>query len=1106
MGSVYMAEQEEPVKRRVALKIIKLGMDTRQVIARFEAERQALAMMEHPHIAKVLDAGATLAGRPYFVMELLQGERITAYCDENALRVPQRLELFIQVCQAVQHAHQKGIIHRDLKPSNILVAQSEGNVTVKVIDFGIARAMEQPLTDKTLFTEMERQVGTPAYMSPEQVNLTGKDTDTRSDIYSLGVLLYELLTGSPPFDPFLLGVNGVESIRRAVCEVEPVRPSTRVGGLKGAATQAAKQRGASLVNLRKAIKGDLDWIVMKCLEKERSRRYDTANGLGMDIKRYLENEPVVASPPSAQYLLKKFIIRNKGAVILSTTVAVLTLAGLVGTSIGMRRATLARKQADRNAERATQLAEKARKAEASALGLAYSASMLSACDALEHWQIDSARHYLETAPPSLRSWEWRVLSSRLDLSVRTHNHPSANSSQIHAAPDGRSYYEVALTPVPKLWSGHLQTNYSATGIRRWDTDTGQLLATFPTSRSYCGSWLVADGKQLIAQTVDGRADDGRPGPVEVWDVEHATRLSSLPATDEVQAAPDGSCLAYLHEQKLYIMDTKSGATRVCPTTVTSASASQAMCFRPDGRRLALSHTLGEVALLDRASLEILSTFKAHDNGIVTMAFSPDFRLLATGSQDNTVRITDVASNPPAAVATLRGHSDAVLSLCFSRDGSLLAACGKDGILCLWDTRTGSPLGVFESDGFDASFLPDGQTLISGDSKGVRFWDVQSLGARVLHGHQSFVYPALLSPDGATIYSGGWDGFVGQPGSLRFWDTATGDLIAATGAADAYIRAAALSVDGSRLAVSVRAANGSFNRLDILDTATGRAVASVGELGQKSSVPQVDSLAFDPAGQTVFCVNDRDGVAYLVDARTGAVRKSQLLLSGGIAHWRVAWSPDGATIAAGYGEQGGGIVLLDPQSLATVRRWPHGYGGALTSVAFSPDCRRLLTTSEDQFVRVWDGATGTLLHDLAGHGNTLFCAAYSPDGKRIASGGRDDNVRIWDAETFEPVARFGGHEDYVYSLAWRGDSQQLISGSGDHTVRIWDTQALALRAQTRRERQTILAVVEPMVRRLFAQLEDAGKVVEAIKADASLSTRERQIALQVALRMSLGRER
>jgi WD40 repeat protein len=276
------------------------------------------------------------------------------------------------------------------------------------------------------------------------------------------------------------------------------------------------------------------------------------------------------------------------------------------------------------------------------------------------------------------------------------------------------------------------------------------------------------------------------------------------------------------------------------------------------------------------------------------------------------------------------------------------------------------------------------------------------------------------------------------------------------------------------------------------------------LGEKSSVPQLDSLAFDPAGQTVFCVNDHDGVAYLVDARTGAVTKSQLLFSGGVSHWRVTWSPDGATIAAGYGEQGGGILLLDPKSLATIRRWPHGYSGALTSVAFSPDSRRLLTTSEDQFVRVWDAATGVHLHDLDGHGNTLFCAVYSPDGRRVASGGRDDNVWIWDAETFEPVARLGGHEDYIYSLAWRADSQQLISGSGDYTVRIWDTQSLKDRLQARRERQTILADVGPMVHRLFAELGDASKVVERIKAEASLSTRERQIALQVALRMSLDR--
>jgi len=282
------------------------------------------------------------------------------------------------------------------------------------------------------------------------------------------------------------------------------------------------------------------------------------------------------------------------------------------------------------------------------------------------------------------------------------------------------------------------------------------------------------------------------------------------------------------------------------------------------------------------------------------------------------------------------------------------------------------------------------------------------------------------------------------------------------------------------------------------------VASVRQLGEKSSIPQVDSLAFDPAGQAVFCVNDHDGVAYLVDARTGSIKKSQLLFNGGLNQWRVAWSPDGATIAAGYGEQGGGVIFLDPQSLATVRRWPHGYGGALTSVAFSPDSRRLLTTSEDQFVRVWDAATGAHLHDLDGRGNTLFCAVYSPDGRRIASGGRDDNVWIWDAETFEPVARLGGHEDYVYSLAWRADSQQLISGSGDHTVRIWDTQPLSLRARTRRERQTILANLEPMVRRLFAALGNATKVVEDVKSNQSLTVRERQVALQVVLRISLDR--
>jgi WD40 repeat protein/serine/threonine protein kinase len=1101
-GVVYVAEQTEPLRRRVALKVIKLGMDTKQVVARFEAERQALAMMDHPNIAKVLDAGSTEQGRPYFVMELVRGIRITDYCDQNNLSTPARLDLFIQVCHAIQHAHQKGIIHRDIKPSNILVTLHDGLPVPKVIDFGIAKAAEGRLTDATVYTHLNQFIGTPAYMSPEQAEMGGLDIDTRSDIYSLGVLLYELLVGRTPFDAKELLASGIEAMCKTIRDKEPLRPSTKLATLQGEElTTTAKRRSVEPSKLIYQLKGDLDWIVMKCLEKDRTRRYETANGVAADLKRHLNNEPVVAGAPSTIYRLKKFIVRNKWPMVLNATVAALTVAGLIGTSLGLRRATMARRQADQNAARAEQNARRAgqlanqakhaeiaaRLAETNALHLAYSASMLSACDALEHWQIDSARHYLDTAPADLRGWEWRHLFSRLDLSVRTHDHSRSNVSMIHVAPDGRSYYELSVSP--------------AQGIRRWDTDTGQLLATLPATHSYGGSWLVAGGKQLIAQI-----NEGRPGPVEVWDLERATRLCSFPAADNVQAAPDGSCFACVHEQKLQIVDTRSGATRVSPTTVTSSFAVHTMCFQPDGRRLAVCSTLGDVALLDTASLEFLSTFKAHENTIASMAFRADSRWLATGSLDNTIRITDVAANPPAAVATLRGHAGPILALCFSPDGSLLAACGADRILCLWDTRTMSLRGMFDSGGVDPSFLPDGQTLINGQADGVRFWDVRSLDACVLRGHRSFVYSVLLSPDGATIYSGGWDGYFGQPGSLRFWDAATGDLIAATGATNEYVRApAALSVDGSRLAVSVRAANESFNRIDILDTVTGRPVASVHDWGDKASVPMIDSLTFDPAAQHVFCVDTRDGVARLVDARTGLIRKSRQMSGGGPIGARVAWSPDGATIAVGYGNEGGGVDLLDPQSLELVRRWPHGHGGFLTSVAFSPDSRRILTASQDQIVRVWDAATGTRLHDLVGHGNIVFCAAYSPDGKRIASGGRDNNVRIWDAETFHPVARLGGHEDYIYSLAWRADSQQLLSGSGDHTVRIWDTVPIKDRMQARRERQAILAQVEPTVQRLFAEFGDAGKVVEKVKADVSLSARARQVALQVVLRTSLDRQ-
>jgi serine/threonine protein kinase/WD40 repeat protein/tetratricopeptide (TPR) repeat protein len=720
-GAVWMAEQEQPVRRRVALKIIKLGMDTKEVIARFEQERQALAMMDHPNIAKVFDAGTTPQGRPFFVMELVRGLKITQYCDQHSIGMDERLRLFMQVCRAVQHAHQKGIIHRDLKPSNVLVTNNDGVAVPKVIDFGLVKATQARLTDLTLFTQFERFIGTPAYMSPEQAEMTSLDVDTRSDIYSLGVLLYELLTGHTPLDAKTLMERGYDEMRRAIRECDPPLPSTRLSSLGGEElTLTAQRRHIEPARLSRAIRGDLDWIVMKCLEKSRARRYETASGVALDIERHLANEPIVARPPTTVYRFKKLVLRNKlavaagsivvGAVLLGATVA---FWQFLEKSAALREQSRLRADAEKAQRREEMLRLQAERSDKAARQLGYATTISVVWNAWDYHFMPQARSMLARTEPRERGFEWFYLQRMMHLNPNWDE--SALSRKLPPEHGGAKHGAFSR-------DGSRLVTIGEESLTIWEIATWNPIGTLPGGAAVVTRVTFSpDGKCVATAHTDGTA--------KLWEVStgreirvlrgHAAALTGIAFTNQAQQIVTSSVDGTIRTWDASTGNETGRITHIGPVTDIAVS--------PDGRYLATCSADALARLWDLEGKRELLQFVGHAAAVDSVLFSPDGKRLLTASADETARLWNV--NTGTLILTLRGHKGPVLTASFSPDQRRIVTSGSDGYIRIWHPENGLELlcvgpgkGVIPW----ASFTPDNGSVVLGYPGPLEVWESASV--------------------------------------------------------------------------------------------------------------------------------------------------------------------------------------------------------------------------------------------------------------------------------------------------------------------------------------------------------------------------------------------
>jgi serine/threonine protein kinase/WD40 repeat protein/Tfp pilus assembly protein PilF len=1019
-GVVFLAEQTQPVRRKVALKVLKAGMDTRQVVARFEAERQALALMDHPNIAKVFDGGATASGRPYFVMELVKGVPITEFCDQNRLAPRQRLELFLSVCQAVQHAHQKGIIHRDLKPANVLVSRHDTTPVVKVIDFGVAKAIGQQLTDKTLFTGVAQMVGTPLYMSPEQAGLSDLDVDTRSDIYSLGVLLYELLTGTTPFDRERLGKAGYDEVRRIIREEEPARPSTRINTLGLAAKTVSANRQSDPKRLRQLFRGELDWIVMKALEKDRTRRYEAATGFARDVQRYLADEPVLACPPSAGYRLRKFVKRNKARLLAAAGALVLLLVVAVGVPVNAvlrleRDAAVANQErAERAEERTRGLLDELRKAQK---------------EIKVRSHLSQARAYRRSGQMGqrLKCLEELTAAARLDPSpeLRPELRDEAITAMAlpdvrlgpawHAFPDGykgwtyddqyRSYARgdekgvISIRSLPD--DREIRTIVSdpvKPAVQLMLSPDGRYLATLAGDRSL-KVFRVSDGEAVLRET---------PRHTCAW-----------------AFSPDSQQLAIGEQGWVRRFDLTTGQERNC-WKLPGACPPYYLRFHPDNRRLAVGYVNSDfVSVHDATTGELVAKLPVGATHEQVVAWHPDGECLAVAGSER-IQIWNVAV--ARKLATLEAHVQQVTQLSFHPDGSLLASTSWDGALRLWEPATGRPLMQLPMSGW-TWFSSDGRVVgIAGHGEQAQLLEVtpsgeyrtlvSSLGA----GQGGYNQASDISPDGRLLA-------LGMEDAVRLFHLASGRELAVLPAGRPLFQS------DSELLI---AGPGGLQRWPIQPGAAANEL----RLGPERSIalPEVPHGAErSQDGRTLAILSEAGGTGLLMDLASDSVRAPRF------SHARasyVALSRDGHWLATS-GWHSDRVRLWNAQTGQMVNEWVLA---GHTQVFFTPDSRALIISRGDEFC-FYDVQTleriRWIRRDVAQYPGEV---AFSSDGGLMALEMAPGIVHLKDAATGRTVARLEDpNDDRARWMSFTPDGTQLVvTAAYASAVHVWDLRAIRRR--------------------------------------------------------------